>query len=189
MQVLSLCPPRTRMMTNIQNREPLSRQTTGNESLASRSVEASEPLPVKRLDEEVTISGEYAFAEGSHCQVWLGQWEKVGDKGVVSEKVDAEETNLGLPLTSLFAGGVENASNTQVARGSASGLIFAVSLYAPRSRLLPRSSETRTRTSEVGRTTSSKSLALLWCVSPRPSSRKVPTVVQGLRISRRAFTW
>jgi hypothetical protein len=62
------------------------RQTTKREMTESSTIEASELPIVKNLDGEVTRQGDFAFAEGSYCEIWVGSWEKVG-KEVGREKV------------------------------------------------------------------------------------------------------
>ena len=44
-----------------------------------QSTKANEALPVRRLDGEVTKTGDVAFAGGTHCEIWKGQWVKGGD--------------------------------------------------------------------------------------------------------------
>ena len=73
----------------IQDHESLSRKTAERGIPESRSVEANGPPPVRRLDGEVKKQGDFAFAEGNYCEVWVGLWEKVGGKEVGSEKVNA----------------------------------------------------------------------------------------------------
>jgi hypothetical protein len=92
-----------RMMTpvaDIQDQESLSRKTAERETPESRSVEVNEPSPVKRLDGEVTRLGDFPFAEGNYCEVWIGLWEKVGSKEVGSEKVNADKLVRASPLLS-----------------------------------------------------------------------------------------
>ena len=61
--------------------EPLRHDT------AERPVETGELPLVKRLDGEVTRSGELPLAGGSYCEVWIGLWDKGGGKEVRREKV------------------------------------------------------------------------------------------------------
>ena len=74
-------------------------------------VEASEAPPVKRLDGEVTRQGEIAFAGGTRCEVWVGQWRKFG-----FEKVSLSPTAFIL-LMCLFIGGLENILTGEGAQG------------------------------------------------------------------------
>ena len=50
-----------------------------NEVQNVQSTKANEVLPVRRLDGEVTKTGDVAFAAGAHCEIWTGQWVKGGD--------------------------------------------------------------------------------------------------------------
>ncbi|KAF9651706.1 kinase-like protein [Thelephora ganbajun] len=62
--------------------EPLLLRTTKPGTQESQLVETDEAPPVKRLDGEVTKLGDIAFAGGTHCEVWIGRWEKGGGKKV-----------------------------------------------------------------------------------------------------------
>lgn len=37
--------------------------------------------------------GEIAFAGGTHCEVWVGQWEKGGGEEVGGERAEAEKVS------------------------------------------------------------------------------------------------
>ena len=57
---------------------PHAHRTTEHETQDAQSTKANKLPPVKRLDVEVTRTGEIAFASGTHCEVWTGQWAKGG---------------------------------------------------------------------------------------------------------------
>ena len=40
--------------------------------------ELNEAPPVRRLDGEVTRTGDIAFTAGPHCEIWIGEWVKGG---------------------------------------------------------------------------------------------------------------
>jgi len=61
-------------------------------------VEAYELPTVKRLDGEVTKVGVLAFAGGTSCEVWVGQWEKCGGGEIGGERVDVEKVSLSLSI-------------------------------------------------------------------------------------------
>ena len=76
----------------------------------TQPVQANE---ITRLDGEVTKLRETPFARGTYCEVWEGQWVKLGG--------EVEKVSLSLAtsilLTGLVAGGLESTSNREGARG------------------------------------------------------------------------
>ena len=76
----------------------------------TQPVQANE---ITRLDREVTKLRETPFASGTYCEVWEGQWVKLGG--------EVEKVSLSLAtsilLTGLVAGGLESTSNREGARG------------------------------------------------------------------------
>jgi len=93
----------------------------------TRSVQANEVPPIKRLGGEVTRLGETPFAGGTYCEVWMGRWVKQGgEKGsgekIGREKVEVEKVSLSLTtsilLTVLFVGGLESTSNGATGEGA-----------------------------------------------------------------------
>ena len=64
-------------MTDFQFNVPPSCNVTGRGTQESK---LDEPLPVKRLDGEVTKLSELAFAGGPLSELWEGQWKKDGGK-------------------------------------------------------------------------------------------------------------
>ena len=72
----------------------------------TQSVQANE---ITRLDGEVTKLQETPFARGTYCEVWEGQWVKIGGE---VEKVSLSFTTSVL-LTGLFVGGLESTSNRE----------------------------------------------------------------------------
>jgi len=104
-----------------------------------RSTEVEhDPPPVKRLDGKITREGELAFGGGTHCEVWVGLWEK-GGKESGREKVDPEKVSLGLTTSALltmpFVGGFEGTSSTQIIGERAQGLTSTDHFGAAYSRL------------------------------------------------------
>ena len=136
------------------------------------STRSTEP-PIERLNGEVTRIGGIAFAGGTYCEIWQGWWEKPGNEGGYKEMGDGEKVRLNLTIsilfTRLFVGVLENTSSAQVIREGASGSIVASHLCTSFSCLL-RSLETRTRTINLGKATSSEHPAVVWCVHPQHSS-------------------
>lgn len=60
------------------------------------------PLPVKRLDGEVTRKWELASAGETYCEVWVGQWEQGGGE-VNGKKAGGEKVRFSLiPPISLI---------------------------------------------------------------------------------------
>ena len=103
-------------MTDIQKvrfNEPSSPRPVEHEKREVQSNEAGENVVVKRLDGQVMKPAEVAFAGGTYCEVWVGQWHKPGEKEGGGEKV-----RLSLPastqLTWFFVGGLESTSSAQV---------------------------------------------------------------------------
>ena len=76
----------------------------------TQPVQANE---ITRLDREVTKLRETPFARGTYCEVWEGQWVKLGG--------EVEKVSLSLAtsilLTGVVAGGLESISNREGARG------------------------------------------------------------------------
>ena len=95
--------------------EPPSRHTTEHDIQDVQSLEGDEMQPVKRLDGEVTRLEDMAFAGGTYCEVWVGQWARGGGE---VEKVSMSLTTSIL-LTKLFVGSLENTSHTQITREDA----------------------------------------------------------------------
>lgn len=89
----------------------------------NQPVEADEAPPVKRLNGEVTRQGESAFAGGTYCEVWVGQWIKPVGEGVGGEGSNVEKVSLSLadhiPLIWVFVGCIESASNIPVTKEGA----------------------------------------------------------------------
>jgi hypothetical protein len=75
-------------MTGIQNHGSLSRPISDRETPENHSVETNRTPPVKQLNGRVTGLKDIAFTEGTHCDVWIGLWERVEDMGVGKKKVD-----------------------------------------------------------------------------------------------------
>jgi hypothetical protein len=59
--------------------------------------EYNEPLPIKRMDGEVTREGETAFAGGMCFEVWVGRWKKGG-----GEEAGGEKVSLGFTTSTLL---------------------------------------------------------------------------------------
>ena len=76
-------------MTDVQNHGSISRQISDRETPESHSIEANRTPPVRQLNGQITGLKDIAFTEGTHCDVWIGLWERAGDKGVCKKKVDA----------------------------------------------------------------------------------------------------
>jgi hypothetical protein len=96
--------------------KPPPHRTTRREIQGVQSTGPNETPPVKLLGGEVTRTGNLPLTGGTHCEVWTGQWVKGG--GV--EKVRLRII-MSTPLTWPFVGGLENTSNTSVAREGAQG--------------------------------------------------------------------
>ena len=96
--------------------EPPLHRIPENETQDVQSAKANEVLPVRRLDEEVTRTGDVAFAGGTHCEIWTGQWAKGGDVEKVRLRLITST-----PLTWPFVGGLENTPNTSVTKEGAKG--------------------------------------------------------------------
>lgn len=83
-------------MVNVQKvrfNEPLPRPTAKHEA-ESQPAEANEVPPIKILDGEVERLGEIAFAAGTRCEVWVGQWGKKGTKKATGEEVGGEKADV-----------------------------------------------------------------------------------------------
>ena len=59
--------------------EPPPNRTTEHEIQDVQPTEPNEPPRFGRLDGEITRTGDFAFAGGPHCELWVGQWVKGGD--------------------------------------------------------------------------------------------------------------
>jgi len=60
----------------------------------TRETQIDEVPPIKLLDGEVTVRGELAFAGGTHCELWRGQWKKGGGIEETGETVGSSLTTL-----------------------------------------------------------------------------------------------
>jgi len=129
----------------VQFHKPPQRPTQVEDTQKSPLDESSDPPPVKRLDGKITREGELPFGGGTHCEVWVGLWDK-GGKQSGREKVDPEKVSLGFTtsalLTTPFAGGLEGTSSTQIIGERAQGLTSTDHFDAVYSWLLPRLLET-----------------------------------------------
>ena len=103
-----------------QSSGPQPHRTRKHEIQDVQPSEPNEVLPVRRLDGEVTRTGDIAFTAGAHCEIWIGEWVKGGRMEGGVEKVRLRPI-LSTPLTWSFVGGLENTSSTSVARESAYG--------------------------------------------------------------------
>lgn len=74
------------LVVHVQGQESLSRKTAEHVRTESPPVEANEPSPVRRLDGEVTRLGDYPFAEGNYCELWVGSWKKAGSRETGKDK-------------------------------------------------------------------------------------------------------
>jgi len=124
--------------------EPLLRPAAKRGTRDSQSINANELPPVKRLDGEVVRTMEIPFSEGTHYDLWAGQWEKgAGEVGGVGiEKVSPSLTTP-IPLIRPCVGGHESAQTPSCISEYVRGSAFADCLYTACSSP-PRSLETRT---------------------------------------------
>ena len=71
--------------------ETPSSRSTEHEIQDTQPIEASEPPPIKRLDGEIKRLGDIAFAGGTFCEVWVGEWSKGSKEEGGGEEIDGEK--------------------------------------------------------------------------------------------------